>query len=208
MAFIEPGLFDMIVRLRGRGISDNNVLRAMEQIKRSDFVPDDLVPESYDEKFLPLPCGQSLTSPMTTAILCQTLDVRPAHKILLIGAGSGYSSAILAKICKRVYAVERYKTLVEYAEQRLRKQAARVVLRHADGRLGWRGQAPFERILITADVRVIPTALQNQLTPDGRVVAAVNGVLTRAEFVGKMLKETPILPLDLPPMQAGKSSNM
>jgi len=205
MSFIEPGLFDMIVRLRGRGISDNNVLRAMEQVKRSDFVPDDLVPQSYDEKPLPLPCGQSLSSPMTTAILCQTLDVRPTHKVLLIGVGSGYSSAILAKMCKRVYAVERYKTLVEYAEKRLHKQAARVVLRHADGRLGWRGQAPFDRILITADVRVIPTALQNQLTPDGLIVAVIDGMLTSAKLEGKKLKETPVLPLDLPAMEAGKA---
>ena len=208
MSFIEPGLFDMIVRLRGRGISDNNVLRAMELVKRSNYVPDDLVPESYDERPLPIPCGQTLQSPMTTAILCQALDVRLEHKVLLIGAGSGYSSAVLAKMCRRVYGVERYNTLVEYAGTRLQKQAAKVVLRHGDGRLGWRGQAPFERIIITADVRVIPTALQNQLAPGGLIVAVIDGTLTSAQFDGKKLKETQILPLKLSTIEAGKSKSM
>ncbi len=208
MSFIEPGLFDMIVRLRGRGISDNNVLRAMEQVKRSDYVPSEFVPQSYDERPLPIPCGQTLQSPMTTAILCQALDVKRQHKILLIGAGSGYSSAVLAKMSRRVYGVERYKALAEYAQTRLQKHAAKVVIRHGDGRLGWRGQAPFERIVITASVRVIPTALQNQLTPDGLIVAVIDNMLTSAKFEGKKLIETQILPLELPAMEAGKAKSM
>ena len=105
---IEPGLFDMIMRLRSSGISDTNVLRAMEIIPRSAFVPVDLTMQSYDEGPLPIECGQSLSAPMTAAIMCQVLDVRPEHKVLHVGAGSGYATAILAKLCTRVYAVERY----------------------------------------------------------------------------------------------------
>lgn len=208
MSFIEPGLFDMIMRLRGRGISDSNVLRAMELVKRSAYVPDDLVPESYDERPLPLPCGQTLPAPLDIAIMCQSLDVKPSHKVLVIGTASGYTAAVLAKMCKRVYGVERYKTLVEYAEARLQKQMAKVVIRHGDGRLGWRGQAPFDRILICASVRVIPVALLTQLTPDGKIVTVVEGNLIGAARNGKKLAETIILPMELPALEAGKAKSM
>lgn len=208
MSFIEPGLFDMIMRLRRRGISDSNVLRAMELVKRSAFVSDDLVPDSYDERPLPIPCGQTLLAPLDIAIMCQSLDVKPSHKVLLIGAGSGYTAAILAKMSRRVYAVERYRTLVAYAETRLQKLAAKVVIRHGDGRRGWRGQAPFDRIILCASVRVIPDALQNQLTSDGLIVAVVEGNLVRANLVSKKLKETPILAMDLPAMEAGKAKSL
>ena len=208
MSFIEPGLFDMIMRLRGRGISDNNVLRAMELVKRSAFVPDELVPESYDEKALPIPCGQTLPAPIDIAVICQSLDVQLSHKVLLIGAGSGYTAAVLAKMCKRVYAVERYRTLVEYAEDRLNRQSAKVVIHHGDGRLGWRGQAPFDRILISASVRVIPDSLQNQLADGGAIVAVIEGHLVLAAKDGKKLAETRVLPMELPAMEAGKAKSM
>jgi len=208
MSFIEPGLFDMIMRLRGSGISDSSVLRAMELVKRSAFVPDDLVPQSYDERPLPIPCGQTIPAPLSIAIMCQSLDVKPSHKVLIIGAGSGYTAAVLAKMCRRVYALERYRTLVEYAEKRLLKLAAKVVVRHGDGRLGWRGQAPFDRILVSASVRVIPDSLQNQLSPDGIIVAVVDGMLVRATRNGKKLVESPILAMDLPAMEAGKAKTM
>ena len=209
MSFIEPGLFDMIMRLRGRGISDSQVLRAMEMVKRSVFVPDDLVPQSYDEQALPIPCGQTLLAPLDIAILCQSLDVKPSHKVLHIGVGSGYTSAVLAKMCRRVYGIERYRTLVKYAEERLHKQGAKVVLRHGDGRQGWRGQAPFDRILICASVRVIPEALQHQLTSDGRIVCVVDDMLVRAKWQsdkkGDKLVETPILAMKFPALEAGKA---
>ncbi|MCF6220239.1 MAG: methyltransferase domain-containing protein [Robiginitomaculum sp.] len=208
MSFIEPGLFDMIMRLRGRGISDSNVLRAMELVKRSAFVPDELVPESYEEKQLPIPCGQTLMAPLDIAIMCQSLDVKPPHKVLVIGSGSGYTAAVLAKMSKRVYAVERYRTLVEYAESKLQKQAAKVVIHHGDGRLGWRGQAPFDRILLGASVRVIPDALHSQLTSDGIIVAVVEGYLVCAAIYGKKLVETQVLPMELPAMEAGKAKSM
>ncbi len=208
MSFIEPGLFDMIMRLRGRGVSDNNVLRAMELVKRSAFVPDALVPESYDEKALPIPCGQTLPAPIDIGVMCQSLDVKPAHKVLLIGTGSGYTAAVLAKMSKRVYTVERYRTLVEYAEKRLREQTAKVVIRHADGRLGWRGQAPFDRILISASVRVMPDALQNQLTETGIMIAIVDSHLVRAVKQGRKMVETKVLPMQLPALEAGKAKTL
>ena len=205
---IEPGLFDMIMRLRSSGISDTNVLRAMETIPRSAFVPDNLKMQSYDERDLPIACGQTLTAPLTTAIMCQTLDVRPEHKVLLIGTGSGYSTAILSKLCTRVYAVERYKTLSDAAEAQLKRHAPNAVLRHGEGRLGWRGQAPFDRIMVCASVRMLPNALLSQLKPDGKMAAVVGNMLTTAKTRNGKTTETQVLKLTLPPIETGKSKSM
>ena len=205
MAFIEPGLYDMIMRLRGRGISDTNVLRAMERIPRSAFVLQSHFSEAYNEKDLPIACGQSLPAPLKVAILCQTLDAGPEHKVLQIGTGSGYTAAILAQMCKRVYSVERYQTLVETAEHGLNQHAPNVVPKYGDGRYGWRGQAPFDRILITASVRTLPNALLDQLKPGGRMVAVVEDMVTIAEKLGKKVKESTLLPMQLSPIEPGKA---
>lgn len=205
MSFLEPGLFDMIMRLRSRGISDTNVLRAIEKTPRTVFVPDALKMQSYDERDIPIACGQNLLAPLTTAILCQTLEVQPDHKVLLIGTGSGYSTAVLSHVCKRVYSVERYKSLAEPAEERLKGMAVNTVLRHGDGRYGWKGQAPFDRVLICASVRMFPTALLDQLTGNGRMVAVVDGQLSVASRVDGETLEKPIMPLNIPPLEPGKS---
>lgn len=205
MGFIEPGLYDMIMRLRGRGISDTNVLRGMEKVPRTDFLPEEYVTEAYDDRDVPIACGQSLPAPLTLAILCQTLDVRPEHKILQIGTGSGYTAAILASICTRVYTVERYQSLVVSAEAAIKKHGQNVVPKFGDGRFGWRGQAPFDRILLTASVRIMPAALLDQLKSGGRMVAVVDDMLTVAEKTGKRVKETKILPMTLPAMEPGKA---
>ncbi len=205
MAFIEPGLFDMIMRLRSRGISDTHVLRAVEQTPRSLFVPNDLKMQSYDECDIPIECGQSLLAPLTTAILCQTLDVHPEHKVLHIGTGSGYSVAVLAKLCTRIYSVERYKTLSDAAESRLQTLVNNTVLRHGDGRFGWRGQAPFDRILVCASVRTMPTVLIEQLAKNGRIIAVVDGQLNAAERKNGKLVEKTVMSLQIPDLEPGKS---
>jgi len=202
---IEPGLFDMIMRLRSSGISDTNVLRAMETIPRSSFVAARLTMQSYDEMDLPIECGQSLSAPLTIAMMCQVLDVKPDHKVLHVGAGSGYATAILAKLCKRVYAVERYKTLVELAEPRLQKYAPNAVLRHGDGRLGWRGQAPFDRILVSAGVEKMPVALENQLAAGGRLALVIDDQLTVAAKARTNMTQKIVLKLSLPMIEAGKA---
>ncbi len=205
---IEPGLFDMIMRLRSSGISDTRVLRAMETVRRSDFVPSGLRAQAYDACALPIACGQTLPPPLSIAIMLQTLDVQPTHKVLHIGTGSGYTSAVLAKLCLRVYGVERYRTLVEEAEAAIRPLMHNVVLRQGDGRLGWKGQAPFDRILVSASVRVLPVALQEQLKPNGLIVGVVGDTLIKSSFSRRKLRETKILPLSLSALEPGKSKTM
>lgn len=195
----------MIMRLRGRGISDTNVLRAMERVPRSDFVGMKYVSQAYDECDLPVACGQNLPAPLTLAILCQTLEVQRDHKILQIGTGSGYTAAILAGMGKRVYTVERYQTLVEAADPVLSRHAPNVVSKFGDGRYGWRGQAPFDRILLTASVRKPPAGLLDQLQRGGRLVAVMDDALTIFEKSGKKIKETKILSMKLPAIEPGKA---
>ncbi|HHL43618.1 MAG TPA: protein-L-isoaspartate O-methyltransferase [Hellea balneolensis] len=208
MSFIEPGLFDMIIRLRGRGISDTDVLRAMEQVPRSAFVPLDSRMKAYDEMDLPIACGQTLPAPLSIAIMLQSLDVIPSHKVLLVGAGSGYTAAVLGKMCLREYAIDRYRTLVEGAEQACREHVNNVVIKYADGRFGWRGQVPFDRILVMASVRVMPTTLIEQLKPDGKILAVVENKLVSGAKNGRRWKETAILPMKLSPLKPGKSKTL
>ncbi len=205
---IEPGLFDMIMRLRSSGVSDTKVLRAMEQVKRSHFVKTGLVPKSYDETSLPIACGQTLPAPLTIAIMLQTLAAQSEDKILHIGTGSGYTSAVLAQYTKRVYGIDRFRTLVEMAEEAIKPFAYNVVLRHGDGRYGWKGQAPFERILISCDVNTLPAGLQEQLTTNGCLVAVVKGQLVRCEKAGGRLVTKNILPLEISALQTGKSKSL
>jgi len=104
----DPERIDMIMALRGRGVSDNAVLRAMELVPRRRFVALDLVSKAYDDTALPIACGQEISPPFDVAIMTQVLDLKPEHKLLEIGTGSGYHAAVLSHMCRRVYSVERY----------------------------------------------------------------------------------------------------
>ena len=205
---IEPGLFDMIMRLRSAGISDNNVLHAMETVKRSHFVKIEHVANSYDDQALPIACGQTLPPPMTIAIMLQSLGAKSDDKILLIGVGSGYSSAVLAQYTKRVYGIDRYKTLIEKAEEAIKPFANNVVLRHGDGHYGWQGQAPFARIVIMANVKAIPKPLIGQLEDGGKLLYVKAGQLIIATKENNALSEQVILPMDLPALEKGKSKSL
>lgn len=199
----------MIMALRSRGISDNAVLRAMELVDRKHFVQKAHWGEAYDERALPIACGQSLTSPMTTALMCQVLGAGREHKLLEIGLGSGYQAAVLSHIVTRVYAVDRYKTLLQEAEARFDKMGiVNVVTRHGDGRYGWKGQAPFDRIILGCGVKSVPKALQDQLTPGGRLVAVVDGTLMRFDKARTKLTGQEVMPLTLDMLETGKSHSL
>jgi len=203
---IDPGLIDMIMRIRGRGISDNAVLRAMELVARKHFVAKKHWDVAYEEQSLPTSCGQSLSPPLTIALMTQMLELNPAHKLLEIGTGSGYHTAILSKIVKRVYSVERYKQLIREAEARFQSLGiTNHVIRHGDGRYGWGGQAPFDRIILTCALRAEPAMLIDQLAPKGMLVAVVDGQLTRYSKARKKVTVETLFPLSIPMIEAGKS---
>ena len=203
---IDAGLIDMIMRIRGRGISDNALLRAMELVARKHFTAQKHWDVAYDEQSLPTSCGQVLSPPLTIALMTQMLELSPEHKLLEIGTGSGYHTAILSKIVKRVYSVERYKLLIAEAEARFKALGiTNHVIRHGDGRYGWGGQAPFDRIILTCALRAEPAMLIEQLAPNGKLVAVVDGHLTRYSKARTKVTVETLFPLEIPMIEAGKS---
>lgn len=202
----EPGLIDMMVRLRGRGISDNRLMRAMELTPRRLFVREDQQPEAYDEQSMPIACGQTISPPLTIAIMTQSLEVGAEHKVLEIGTGSGYHSAILSHMCKRVYSVARYQQMIRDAEKRFAKLGiTNIETRHGDGRRGWPSQAPFDRILVTAGLKVPPQGLLDQLGRGGRLVAIVNDKVVIYDKANTKISSRELLPMTIPMIEAGKS---
>ena len=205
----DPRLVDMIMRLRSRGVSDANTLRAMELIPRKAFAGLENIDRAYEERALPIACGQTLSAPLDVARLVQLLAVGREDKTLVIGAGSGWLPAVLSRQCRRVYAVERYVGLVESAETVLAQSGIHnVEIRHGDGRYGWPAQAPFTRILFSCAVRAVPEKVMEQLGPNGRMIAVVDGMLTRFDRARKHVTETEILPMHLPMIEAGKSRTL
>lgn len=205
----NPGIIDMIMRLRGRGISDNAVLRAMELVDRRHFTVQKYWDVAYDEQSLPIACGQTLSKPVTVAFMTQMLDLSPEHKILEIGTGSGYHTAILSNITKRVYSIERYKTLISDAENVFAKiGVTNHVIRHGDGRYGWRGQAPFDRILIGCGVNKKPVKLMEQLGEGGVLVGVIGQTLMRYRKIRGLMSEEALFPMTLPMLETGKSKSL
>lgn len=203
---MNPARLDMILRLRQSGISDINVLRAMETIARTGFAPAHYSDMAYEERNLPIDCGQSLPAPLTVAVMAQALELKGAGKVLEIGSGSGYQAAVLSALCTRVYSVERYASLSAQAKTNAGAQGRdNIVFRHGDGRYGWRGQAPFDAILVTAGLKVKPVSLMSQLAPGGRLVCVMNGMLT-AYGQGGDVRE--YFKVTLAPIEAGKSKVM
>lgn len=202
----DPERIDMIMALRGRGVSDNAVLRAMELVPRRRFVGLSYAAKAYEHAALPIVCGQEISAPYDIAIMTQVLDLKPEHKLLEIGTGSGYHAAVLSQICRRVYSVERYHGLLKAAETCFAENGINnVVTRHGDGRYGWPGQAPFDRIMITCGVRAMPAGLLDQLAAGGKMAAVADGMLTVASKARKKIDEQEIMPMSLPLIEAGKS---
>lgn len=205
----DPRLIDMVMRLRSRGVSNADLLRAIEQTPRKSFLAPEWHERAYEDVALPLDCGQEISAPLPSAILMQILAVQSDSKVLEIGTGSGWMSGTLSRLCRRVYSVERYKTLVVKAETvLLRQMIYNVEIRHGDGRHGWPGQAPFDHVLIGCGVRAVPERLLEQLAPNGRLVAVVDGTLTLIEKARKHVSETEIMSLTLPMIEAGKSKSL
>jgi len=206
---IDPGLIDMIMRLRSRGISSNTVLRAVELAPRRHFVPLEKRKIAYEPVNVPIACGQTLPPPMTAALMAQMLDVQPDHKVLTPGLGSGYLAAILSHMATRIYTVERYKILIKDATERFRAlDIYNVVTRHGDGRYGWPGQAPFDRIVMGYALRAEPDEILDQLAPGGKMLAVIDGTLTLFEKPRTKVSATELMPLDLDMAEAGKSRTL
>lgn len=169
----------MLMRLRTSGISDVDVLAAMESVPRELFVEDTFRDHAYDDTALPIPCGQTISQPSIVAWMTWALDVHPRMRVLEVGTGSGYQTCILAKLARRIYTVERHRDLLAMAEARFHQlKITNIVTKRGDGSKGWKEVAPFERIIVTAAAGEVPSVLLSQLAPGGIMVLPVGNSVT------------------------------
>lgn len=164
----------LILALRSQGVTDAKVLDAVEATPRDLFVPELFQDRSWEDAALPIACGQTISQPFIVGLMTQALEVEPRHRVLEIGTGSGYQTAVLARLARYVYTVERYRTLLAEAEGRLKQlDIQNVITRFGDGGEGWPEQAPFDRIMVTAAAPGEPKKLLSQLKPNGILVAPI-----------------------------------
>ena len=172
-------------QLFDRGITDPRTLAAMATIPRHLFVSPGLARAAYDDAPLPVGEAQTISQPFMVALMSASLLPRRTHRVLEIGTGSGYQTAILAHLVRRVYTVERLPSLAEVARQRLESLGYRnVEYRVADGSLGWPEAAPFDCIVVTAAAPLIPAPLIDQLSPMGRMAVPVGDRALQELIVG------------------------
>ena len=165
---------EMILRLRRAGITDRRVVSAIEAAPRDLFVPAEMHAEAYAEQALPIDCGQTISAPVIVGLMTAALDVGADDRVLEIGTGTGYQTAILARLARRVYTMERVRTLTAAAESRFRTlRLANITTLVGDGIKGWPEQAPFDRIVVTAADEAVPEALLRQLRLGGVLVMPV-----------------------------------
>jgi len=163
-------------QIRARGVRDERVLAAMARIPRERFIPGDAQVSAYDDHPLSIGCGQTISQPYIVALMTEALELSGRERVLEIGTGSGYQTAILAELAAEVYTVERVKTLADAARDRLAEMGyTNVHYRADDGTLGWPSVPPFDGILVTAGAPEVPTALTEQLADGGRLVIPVGG---------------------------------
>jgi protein-L-isoaspartate(D-aspartate) O-methyltransferase len=157
-----------------RGIKDSRVLDAMGRVPRHLFVGESMQDSAYDDSALPIGDGQTISQPYMVAIMTEFLELTGNEKVLEIGTGSGYQTAVLAELSKEVYTIERILPLAEGARRRFRSLSYRNIFVHiGDGTLGWSESSPFDRIIITAAAPKIPDPLMDQLSIGGIILAPV-----------------------------------
>jgi protein-L-isoaspartate(D-aspartate) O-methyltransferase len=162
---------EFLLTLRRRGISDQGVLRAMDEVPRDRFVETSFLNSAYADQALPIACGQTISQPYVVAYMTEQLAVRSHHRVLEVGTGSGYQAAVLSRLASEVVSVERYRTLADAARERLRSLGCNnVEIVAGDGFAGVPGRAPYDRIIITAAAETLPQSLLDQLTADGIMI--------------------------------------
>jgi len=162
----------LIMSLRGMGVSETEVLAAMEQVPRENFVPPALREHAYENASLPIAMEQTISQPYIVARMTAALQLTGRERVLEIGTGSGYQAAILSFLCRRVYSIERLRPLLVEAETRFRQlKITNVTTKVGDGARGWPEGAPFDRIILTCAPPSIPVSLLNQLKSGGIMVA-------------------------------------
>jgi len=194
-------------QIRARGVKDGQVLAAMGKVPRHVFVPQELRPFAYDDEPLPIGEGQTISQPYIVAYMSAALELNGDERVLEVGTGSGYQTAVLAEIARQVFTVELIGTLSEKARMLLQELGySNIQFRVGDGSRGWEEQAPFEAIMVTAGAASVPRRLEEQLAPNGRMIIPVGAGFQelflisrgRREFRRKKLLPVRFVPLVSP----------
>jgi len=164
----------LILELRESGINDSNVLSSIEKIPREKFIPKNFRNQAYENIALPINENQTISQPFVVAKMTQLLELNKSHKVLEIGTGSGYQTSILSLLSRRVYTIERIKSLLIDAEKIFSNlKLTNIVTKYADGNTGWKEQVPFDRIIFTAATSNIPDIFFNHIDNGGIIVCPV-----------------------------------
>ncbi|MDC3170224.1 protein-L-isoaspartate(D-aspartate) O-methyltransferase [Paracoccaceae bacterium] len=178
----------LMLKLRQNGVSNPEILKSIETIDRSSFISKSFLNRSMEDIPLPIECGQTISQPSLVAFMIQQLEIPYRSKVLEIGTGSGYQTAILSRLSSRVYSIERYKKLVDLAKIRLANlNISNVIILLMDGFFGYSLQAPFDRIILTAAVEEIPNLLIKQLKIGGIMIIPV-GLSNQKQSLLKVVK--------------------
>jgi len=205
---------EFLLTLRRRGIIDQAVLRAMDDVPRQYFVETSFADAAYADQALPIACGQTISQPYVVAYMTERLEVRSHHRVLEVGTGSGYQSAVLSRLAREVVSVERYRTLADEARERLRSLGyGNVDVVVGDGFLGVPQKAPYDRVIVTAAAESVPQALLDQLVANGIIVLPL-GSHDGSQHIIKLTKSETgtrrenLIPVRFVPMLPGQAQEL
>src|SRR5262245_27621187 len=202
---------EFMLTLRRRGINDQVVLRAMDEVPREHFVEGRLADFAYADQAMPIPCGQTISQPYVVAYMTEQLQVRGNHRVLEVGTGSGYQAAVLSRLAREVISIERYRTLADSARTRLKTLGYNnVEVVAGDGFTGEPSRAPYDRIIVTAAAADVPQALTEQLAEDGIMVMPIgppegHQELVRLTKTNYWLKRDNLISVRFVPLLPGKA---
>ena len=205
---------EFLLTLRRWGIADQAVLRAMDEVPREQFVEVSFAESAYADRALPIACGQTISQPYVVAYMTEQLGVRPHHRVLEVGTGSGYQAAVLSRLAREVVSIERYRTLAEQARERLRSLGYdNVTVVAGDGFAGVPGRAPYDRIIVTAAAETLPQTLLDQLAEDGIMILPL-GSHDGSQHIIKLTKSVTgtrrenLIPVRFVPMLPGQAQEL
>lgn len=169
----EAQRLSLVEKIHQKGITNKEVLKALNKVERHLFVPKALEHHAYTDVALPIGSGQTISQPYTVAYMTQALDLKVGDKVLEIGTGSGYQAAVLNSMGMKVYSIERQFDIYLKTQKLFDEMQLRIVVRFGDGTIGWEEYSPFEGIIVTAGSPKIPIALKKQLAVGGKMVIPV-----------------------------------
>ena len=205
---------EFMLSLRRRGITEQSILRAMDEVPREHFVSAETADAAYADRALPIACGQTISQPYVVAYMTEKLNVHPGHRVLEVGTGSGYQAAVLSRLAREVVTIERYRTLADTARVRLETLGYNnVEVKLGDGFDGAPERAPFDRIIVTAAAEDVPKALIAQLAEGGVMVLplgshAATQVLVKLTKNKDRIAREDLLPVRFVPLLPGKAHEL